>query len=467
MAGKKSMSPDTSERELDALRERLAESGRMVGVTPDVTSPTLSGRRRLSTASLRARSQRRSDVGEGIMTLILDPDGVLRWHVGSAVQSAIGAGRSRRSFSIRRAPRRGAPLTGEVVDQYTFDRLGLSDVTRYLSDWDARLTPSQGLWEWKKGGSLAPIVRSAGKSGRVLLLVHGTFSNCQNLGIALEQSIDGDGISFLDWARGKYDSILAYNHPTLSVSPLLNALRLESLLADIPGVIDIVCHSRGGLVARWWYEVFCSKSSCRGKVVFIGSPLAGTSLAAPDRIRSAIDYLTNVGRAIGAIAGIGANLVPFLSVAQGLMSLVCSATGVLSKSSVADAFVGLVPGLMSQSRVSNNLEMVELRRRAMPMVDYYSVASDFRPKDPGWHFWRHFTKSQLASRGAGLIFPRSHDLVVDHEAMTELGQGLTISDMKTGNQRKRVLDLGQNDVVHHVNYFEQSEVVRFMKNALS
>ena len=45
--------------------------------------------------------------------------------------------------------------------------------------------------------------------------------------------------------------------------------------------LDIVCHSRGGgLIARWWHEAIRSEPSQRDKVIYVGSPLAGPSLAA-------------------------------------------------------------------------------------------------------------------------------------------------------------------------------------------
>jgi pimeloyl-ACP methyl ester carboxylesterase len=299
----------------------------------------------------------------------------------------------------------------------------------------------------------------------VLLLIHGTFSNCENFAGALNGVPDTDGKTFLEWARGKYDAILAFNHPTLSLPPLLNALRLESLLGDLPGKIDVVCHSRGGIVARWWYEVACRRPERLGKVVFAGSPLAGTSLAAPDKVRDAIEYFTNVGRVLKYGLGAGSLFFPFLSVAQGLMSLVCSATSFLASVPVADAVIGLVPGFTAQSRVANNLELVELRQRARPMPQYYAITSDFRPTDPGWYFWRHFTRLNAASLAAGLIFPKPHDLVVDHEAMTELGRTPQGKEVQIPAAHR--LDYGRNGKIHHVNYFSDLKSVQFLKKSLA
>ena len=50
----------------------------------------------------------------------------------------------------------------------------------------------------------------------------------------------------------------------------------------------MVCHSRGGLVTRWWLEVFQRDLMPRARVVFVASPLMGTGLASPYRLRTAL-----------------------------------------------------------------------------------------------------------------------------------------------------------------------------------
>ena len=72
---------------------------------------------------------------------------------------------------------------------------------------------------------------------------------------------------------------------------MLNAFDLASRLAKgVPASLDIVAHSRGGLVVRWLCEGF-RHPSLRCNAVLVGSPLAGTSLAAPARARAVMDFL--------------------------------------------------------------------------------------------------------------------------------------------------------------------------------
>jgi len=81
--------------------------------------------------------------------------------------------------------------------------------------------------------------------GRALLLIHGTFSTA-----------DAAFSEFVDKAKAELNAlyggrVFAFNHPTLHVSPGEN---LSWFLAQVPRgkrlEIDVLSHSRGGLVAR-------------------------------------------------------------------------------------------------------------------------------------------------------------------------------------------------------------------------
>ena len=94
-------------------------------------------------------------------------------------------------------------------------------------------------------------------SGRTLVFVHGTFSNADNM--LAEFAATSHGKAFLNAAddgEKKYDNIVFFEHATLAVSPVINALELGRFMAGSSGQIDVVAHSRGGLIVRWWLEAF-------------------------------------------------------------------------------------------------------------------------------------------------------------------------------------------------------------------
>ena len=127
--------------------------------------------------------------------------------------------------------------------------------------------------------------------GRSLLFVHGTFSSTDSAFAAL----GADDVDALSRAYG--GRLFAFDHYTLSHSPAQNVDELAKLLP--PNTLlnaDIVCHSRGGLVAREIVE----RSNAHGldtrlqiqKVVFVGVPNAGTVLTEPDHMMDMIDRFT-------------------------------------------------------------------------------------------------------------------------------------------------------------------------------
>jgi pimeloyl-ACP methyl ester carboxylesterase len=392
-----------------------------------------------------------------IISLVRD-NGVLRWRFGAATPMTYA----------RRAGSRAALPAGQVVKQYAFEALDTSKVYDALIKLDRMLTPGAayaaniltgaantltGLSQLVQGRllPLAGMPNVAGK--RVLLLIHGTFSNCAALvdhGLATLP----DGQALLARAEKKYDMVLAYDHPTLSVSPVMNAFDLAALLRPLPAELDIVCHSRGGLVARWLCEGFCEPALKR-RVIFVGSPLGGTSLAAAPRLRNTLDLLTNVAD----ILRVGTNLAaanPFFLAASGLLRVFSMVTSLAAKTPVFDAALALVPGLDAQSRTGNNEEIRRLRANtgsggfAGDPVQYFAIRSNFEPQEIGWNFLRLFSKpmQRLGDLGADIIFDGANDLVVDTASMSEVADKREVTV---------VHDFGTNATVHHTNYFVQKE----------
>lgn len=130
--------------------------------------------------------------------------------------------------------------------------------------------------------------------GPALLMIHGTNSRTHT-------AFGGLPRPFVEEMHRRYEGrVFAFDHPTLTHTPRQN---IEVLLAAVPeGLtleVDIVCHSRGGLVSR----VLSEKQGELGvagrqvrvrKVVFVGTPNAGTRLADEACIGDYIDTATNL-----------------------------------------------------------------------------------------------------------------------------------------------------------------------------
>lgn len=413
-----------------------------------------------------------TDDGREVLELVHD-DGMLRWVWHEPSGGARHDG--------RRAWRAVSPTPRDLVQRFEYRPPGLNRITTGLQALDKQLNPNNGLRIWKGNNWAAVSAEDLRQlQGRVLLLVHGTFSCSEMYSSELNapgwredggHSIQNQAL-WRDWTQvgNPYAAVVAFDHPTLSVSPWLNALDLYRALMPMIGDgqvrLDVVSHSRGGLVVAWALKLAPLPVD---RAVFVGSPLVGTSLAAPDRLAAALDLLANVANAIGTLSkGVAMSFPPAMPLAlgaAGLAKVVGKALQLGAAMPLADAAVGLVPGLMAQSRVGNNLEIERLF--PLPTAARLSgIGCEFRPDEvlePVWKFWRRFSNlgDQAKYLGADIIFGQRNDLVVDVDSMNQLGnpaQRLPAVDWH---------DLGASPRTHHCSYFRDERTIELLRNGLS
>jgi pimeloyl-ACP methyl ester carboxylesterase len=300
-----------------------------------------------------------------------------------------------------------------------------------------------------------------------LLFVHGTFSKSDMF--QDELGAIAEGRALLGRVEQKYNgSVFAFDHPTLAVSPWINALDLEGALINVTGDIDVICHSRGGLVVAWWLRN--ARRNVKN-VVFVASPLQGTSLASPAHLRSALDYFANIATAVKVTAGAASTFAPFMTAVQGLAAIVSGILHATANTPLADAAVAIVPGLAGQSRVANNFEIDRLiREKWVSPATFHAVMSNFKPSgdDPVWKFWKFFQnpKDRLLGWGASAIFDEPNDLCVNTQSMTQTyrkpgGPGAALPGIEAIDPLN-VHDFKESRTVHHTNYFRQPETVDFL-----
>jgi pimeloyl-ACP methyl ester carboxylesterase len=374
-----------------------------------------------------------------------DDDGVLRWAYEAPPSQAV-RGRARRAgfFSA----------FGEVLQRFEFQDIGPNQITQGLTQLDRQLTPHQGMRRWN-GAALVPTPAPQIPTARTLLLVHGTFSHSDMWFTQLAATAAGQAL-LKQWRAVYGEHILAFDHATLSVAPWLNALDLHQALRGVGGPIDIVCHSRGGLVASWLMRLAPVRLR---QVIFVGSPLAGTSLASPYRLRAALDMLANVANALALVGSAASTVFPLAAGAAGLAKVLGKTLNLGASLPVADAAVALVPGLASQQRTDNNAESERLfADRWLAQPKFCAVTADFEPdvEQPAWKFWTRFRNLGLRAgdAAADLVFPGANDLVVDTDSMTWLGA--------PAQGPIDLLELGRTATTYHTNYFQDPLVLAFL-----
>jgi hypothetical protein len=288
--------------------------------------------------------------------------------------------------------------------------------------------------------------------------------------------VDAFGADFIRWARSRYAHVLGFDHWTLSKSPEDNARTLvESLRASAPQLLkerrlDIIAHSRGGLVAR----ALCDLLDQRGAVnqlVFLGTPNCGTDLGNPRKWGTLADVLVNMS---------GVRYADLLGRLAGLLARLA-----------VEEIVDGVPGLIAQNpeeltRKGSFLCRLQHASARKTKVKYGIICAEFEPTA----LVPNLRKLVMSAAEAGLdltadaFFAGANDLVVNTAHAWSIGAtpDQVLKRVPKWIDPKRVLlfrppntnwKVPQNITiemslgVHHINLFSQPKVHTTIKNWLS
>jgi pimeloyl-ACP methyl ester carboxylesterase len=255
--------------------------------------------------------------GSGLEQVLLyvGENGAISWHFGESSGTAgVRSGAGRRTYVV---PRAVAPASAAAPTRGLFGAAGrkvLKVLTFKLMDkaagvvgdffvrrWESEYRPHR-LRELTAGNiadGTAPDLsrdrlRDLGGS-RALLFIHGTASRTHSAFATVPPAL-------LEALSARYSHrVLAFDHPTVGSTPTENAAWLGQELEAAGAAldVDIVAHSRGGLVARELAErpgegQIPAGALNVGTVVFVATPNAGTALAGFDRLGDFVDRLTNL-----------------------------------------------------------------------------------------------------------------------------------------------------------------------------
>jgi pimeloyl-ACP methyl ester carboxylesterase len=199
------------------------------------------------------------------------------------------------------------------------------------------------------------------EAGPALLFVHGTFSQGHSGFANLPRET-------LEALHARYGGrVFSFEHFSVSASPEENAKQfLKMLPADLSLNIDIICHSRGGLVARALAGALGTPGLERIKVrriVFCGAPNHGTALADPDHVTSMIDRVTTLLN----LPPLGAEVV-ITSILEGIITVV----KVIGH--------GALKGLSGLAAMQPNGDFLNgMNASAVLETEFFAVSADFQP----------------------------------------------------------------------------------------
>jgi hypothetical protein len=270
--------------------------------------------------------------------------------------------------------------------------------------------------------------------GPALLFVHGTFSRTHSAFGRLSPEIVAE-------LRARYGGrVFAFDHFTLSHDPRQNIERfIQTVPDDVHLDLDIVCHSRGGLVSRELAErqsdiAMGSRRIAVRKVVFVGVPNAGTILADADHLGHLVDSYTNV-----------LNFLPDTGVVEVIQTVIAV---------VKQLAVGAGKGLVGlQAMAPGGAFLTGLNAATPTRPAYLALSSNYEPSSAGF---RQYVVDRLVDG----LFKADNDLVVPTGGVYESnGSSLfPIADHEV---------LRGADAVAHLRYFESARTQQRLRDWLT
>jgi hypothetical protein len=271
------------------------------------------------------------------------------------------------------------------------------------------------------------VVREAvANAGRLLLVVHGILGDTRGMTAFL--GADPDPI------RQRYDAVLALDYENINTPVGETAAALAARIADAGLTegrrIDVVAHSMGGLVSRWWIERAGGATAVR-RLVTCGTPHQGSPWPRVQDIATAalalgLNGLGPLGTGLGALLG-GVELLD-------------------------DALDGMRPG---------SATLTELARSEAPSgVTYVAITGD-QPFGAGGNAARagrilgKLRLAEAAQAAEQMIFDGTpNDIAVSTASASGVGQGWPV--------RPEVLAADCN----HFEYFAAPSAVTAVRRAL-
>ncbi len=390
--------------------------------------------------------------GNGQVLLYAAEDGSLSWHlpVDLPPETVPTRGGERRTYRIPRAVVPMAERDGDgsrgvlgaagskVLKVLVFPLVDpvLGKVGDFFaSRWEAKHRPVRVRWmtveDYQDGeaGDFGDDDWARLGAGPSLLLVHGTFSTAHGAFGSLPEST-------MRALHTAYDGrVLALDHPSVSVTPRVNVEQLAALVPDDLALeLDVVTHSRGGLVGR---ELAAADVADVRRLVMVAAPNGGTVLADRKHLGDLIDRFTD--------------LVQFVP-SNGVTDTLAVVLTVLKQ--LAVGAVGGLDGLTSMDPRGDYLK--ELNRRPASDAEVWAVAADYEPL-------RGAPLARVARNGAtDLVFAEANDLVVPTGGCWDLPD---TAGFPVGEDHRLLLPA--SDGVDHLSFFRTAGVSESLLEWLS
>jgi len=378
--------------------------------------------------------------------LARDENGVTTWHIPEPPKTARArAATGDVTFTVSRYEaaegddRFGMPPQILQVLSFPLVKAGGALIDFGIGTWDRRNHPSR-LTMYGPDASQRPITDQDWTNlaaGPCLLFIHGTFDTIGGAFAMLPPAT----LRKLHQSYG--GRVIAFDHPTLADSPIANARALLEKVGAHSLQVDVVCHSRGGLVTRSLAErpggldQLAPNFSVRTGVL-VGATTNGTDLANVDHFKVLLDRLTTM-----------LSFLPVEAAAPALATIVqvVKALGALGLEAAHD-----LDGLDAMSPGRPFLTQLNASPKLGKDGSYRAIASNYEPDNPTL---KAFLIDEVKDLG---VFKGPNDgMVADSSILGEALPNPVFPITKS-------FTFGDTDRVEHANYFGQPATsLRFLE----
>jgi hypothetical protein len=394
------------------------------------------------------------DLGEtvGQVVMAIDEDGTISWHYpqdqtgGLETSASRGAGATK-TFVIRST---SPPPTGDdpgtrsllfgigkkvlKVLVYPVADTVLQTAARFFAGkWEEKNRPYGIRWfrpDDYRDPAGVPIEAGGWTTlseGRSLLFVHGTFSRA----FSGFWGIPPETMAELNRLYG--GRVFAYDHFTLSHDPERNLVEFLDRMPDSAKLdVDLISHSRGGLLSRAFAGETTLGPVSRinvGKAVFVAAPNHGTPLANATHMMEFIDRYTSM-----------LNLIPPgpYAVVTDILEAIVTVVKMIGNS----ALEGL-PGLAAMDPTGPFL--ARMNKGAPTSAAYYGIASNYEPT------------GGLAAMVKDGVVDRVFDDAPNDLVVPTIGVHAGSDDPAFPIPSDRVVEFDTSHAIGHSDYFSKPE----------
>ncbi len=336
---------------------------------------------------------------------------------------------------------------------------------------DHQLKKNLGLYKLHLGGSFSMVkVPDCSTNGPILVFLHGTMSSCEGSFKGLWDEKNRAGAEVRAQLERRYVAAFAWEHRTLTESPIENALALAEMLPP-KARLHLVSHSRGGLV---------------GDLLCLGQRENGADAPSRAQLRELFEQASRTGRS-GSLddtrrmqAERFARLIEILEgkqvTVERFVRVACPARGTTLASGRLDRWLSVVKLL--NDLVLPNTFPLQLLIALIAEHDDPSRLPGLEAMMPGSPLVRILNLPTLQVRadlsvisgdteGRGL-FGRLKELMLDQffedECDVVVNTGAMYGGVKRVGGGRFYLDGGKD--VNHFSYFKNDETVRMLAAGL-